>query len=165
MSTAGKVQACPCGSCVSCACAAAPMVDGDGLCVSCGGQPYVTALQGGNGPPHLVAEPGFLFDHDDLARIVEIIASEKSAAQVARTMAARALVASVMETPEQDADRCARKIAGQLGRGLTDDERADSAAAALRVFVAWADGDVTSIPRGDGAHLGDDEPTADGGRS
>ncbi len=50
-----KLQGCPCGSCVTCACGRVVAVDQDGLCMGCGGVPLVTALLDG-GTPHVGPE-------------------------------------------------------------------------------------------------------------
>lgn len=46
---------CPCGACVSCACAANPKHDEDGLCIHCGGQTLAMAwaCRLTAGPPHV----------------------------------------------------------------------------------------------------------------
>ncbi len=88
-----QAQTCPCGSCVSCACAAAPSVDGDGICVACGGVPYVVALRGGNGRPHVTAGPGFVIDDDERAQIVALIATAEGTAEARAALRAELLEA------------------------------------------------------------------------
>lgn len=66
-------QQCPCGACVTCACAIAPECDEDGCCLGCGGVPVEIALR--CGVPHVGIE---VEDSADRHAISVLIAARQS---------------------------------------------------------------------------------------
>jgi len=70
-----RERRCPCGSCVTCACGAAPAVDEDGLCLRCGGQPLAICARVTGDVPHVGSD----VEGADRGRIAELIAAQESA--------------------------------------------------------------------------------------
>lgn len=88
-----NMSGCPCGTCVTCDCAAIPKMDEDGLCASCGGQSLLLALLDGPAPhPHIGVDV-----EGDIARA-------RVAAIIAEGISAEALAPYLRAIDEDEAE-------------------------------------------------------------
>ncbi|MGN6107742.1 MAG: hypothetical protein ACTHU0_21715 [Kofleriaceae bacterium] len=106
----------PCDGCVTCACAAEPKVDEDGLCLACGGTPVIIAEQVSVEEPHVGSDA----EGEDVTRIVKMLLQRNPGRGKVRQK-----LATTLGLPPEDAT--AVHIARALLADLNPDEQGGAA--------------------------------------